>query len=120
MGIYYYLFSKSRAAGICLGKRGKRSDSEFDGPVVFIDGARYLLPEDMLQLLVDRFKANNGADDVVVVPDFELFDGVDLLPSDADYTDVGGDVGPPLSTYLPEIEMPEGRAAIVRAGLRLT
>ncbi|WP_457337982.1 hypothetical protein [Rhizobacter sp. P5_C2] len=119
MGIYYYLYDRETAKGVCLGKRGRRFDAEFEGPTVCINGDQYLLPANLLQLLIDRFKASSSAHCVSILPDYELFDGADaILPAATPYTAIGGDVGPPLSIYLPELESEAGRAAVMQAGLR--
>ncbi|WP_431262363.1 hypothetical protein ACQ859_19700 [Roseateles chitinivorans] len=119
MGVCYYLFDKKGAKGICLGKAGHRTDAEFDGPVAWLDGCRYHLPSALLQQMIDRFTAEAGPENVVVLPEYELFDGEEHLAWDAEYVDIGGDIGPSLSVYLPELETTSGREAIVRSGRRI-
>jgi hypothetical protein len=114
MSVSYYLFSKASKEYISLGSRGRRSDYEYEGPVIWMGPLRSRLPRHLLQTLIDRFREAHGTDDVVVCSSEELFDSTDYLTEDEMGIEVGGerDGDLPLTKYLPELDDPGVREEI--------
>jgi hypothetical protein len=106
MSIYYYLFSSNNRECINLGKKGRRNDYEYDGPSVILSGKTYLLPAQYLELMKQRFIEKNGKNNIVICPDYDLFDTEEYLKDDEEFYEVGGerDFDLPITKYLPEIE----------------
>jgi hypothetical protein len=100
MGIYYLYFNPMNKECLPLGK--KVDGYSYEGPVVYLSGKRYFLPRKYLLLLIKRFA---GGGDVLLVPDYEIFDSEEYVSSDELIYKVGGGGAedPPLSKYLPEI-----------------
>lgn len=108
MSVSNYLFSKTSKEYVLLGRKGRRPDSEYEGPIVWLGALRSRLPAYLLQRLIDRFRAAHGADDVLVCSSDELFDSTDYLAEDEIGTEIGGerDGDLPLTRYLPELDEP--------------
>jgi len=119
MGICHYLFNKETKEGINLGKRGKRIDFEFQGPVCFVNDKRYLLPPKYLNLLIERFKQTGDEKTILIIEDYELLDTFDYLKEDEDLIKIGGDryFDLPLEKYLPELDSPEVQKEIGETGI---
>ncbi len=105
MSIYYYLFSVDNKECLTLGCKGTRLDSEYEGPIYWLEGQRYYLPERLLKLLIERFYKKNGSDKVHLLREDELYDSGEYLDVDDVCIQVGSDEddAPPLSKYLPEL-----------------
>ena len=88
MSIYYYLYNKGTNECLYLGKGEFQQILDFPGPTVLINGAKYLLPKKYLKLIIDRMKGSVGSDDVVVVPDYKLFDGVEFVSSNENIIEI--------------------------------
>lgn len=118
MGIYYFYFGRDTKECLSLGKKVTVRSPEFEGPGVILSGQRYLLPEKYLQLVIERFRANNPSG-ALLLPDYELLDSTDYIPEDELAVVVGGDnIGdPPLTKYFPELQQYSVRDEIQRAGM---
>ena len=113
MSTYYYLRATEAREAVPLGKKVNNSLG-YEGPVVWISGSRYRLPEKYLSILLKRFRDCHGADNTVFCGDYELFDSGELIPEEEDVFIIGGDrdKDPPIEKYLPEITDPHVMAEI--------
>jgi hypothetical protein len=105
MSICYYLFAINSKKCLDLGRKGKREDSEYDGPVIFLPEGKYYLPFEYLELLIERFTEENGSDNIICLPDYELFDEYEYIKENDNYDIIGGDreFDTPIKKYLPEL-----------------
>ena len=122
MSIANYIFNKVSKECIYLGKKGVRSDFEFEGPLHFIGNKRYLLPVEYLSLLLERFRETGNEDDLIILGSDELLDTEDYLPEDEDLIEIGGEnyLDLPLSKYLPELNEDNVIREIEEKGILIT
>jgi hypothetical protein len=108
MSVYFYLFNKKTKLGLCLGKKGIRSDHEYQGPSVSISEKQYFLPKKYLDLLIESFYRDSESGEILLLEDHELFDTNKYLSEDEDLIEIGGDKygDIPLHKYLPELDNP--------------
>jgi hypothetical protein len=115
MAIYYYLSATNAQQAIPLG-RSTPNSLGYEGPVVWICGNRYRLPDKYLSLLIERFRKRHRTSETVIYADYELFDSEKVVAQEDDILVVGGDrdTDPPLEEYLPEIKQPDVIAELVK------
>lgn len=119
MSIASYLFNKASKECVYLGKRGVRKDFEFEGPLFFLGENRYLLPVDLLELLIERFREAGSESDLVLVESDDLLDTEIYLSEDDELIEIGGEkyLDPPLAKYLPELDDESGRKNVLENGI---
>lgn len=118
MSVYFYLFNKETKECLCLGKKLDRDGVGYQGPSVFVEGKSYFLPDDYLELLIQRFKGSEAGENVIILPEYELFDSEEYLSEDEETVEIGGESygDLPITEYLPELEKQAVRDEIKRRG----
>jgi hypothetical protein len=104
MSVYTYIFSPETKEGICLYKRLIDKNPPFEGVITYIERDRYWLPNNYLQLLIDRFSEAHS--DSKFIEDYKLWK---LIGDDEYIIEIGGDCDwdLPLTKYLPELNDPK-------------
>jgi hypothetical protein len=118
MSVYFFLFNKETKECLCLGKKRERDGVMYQGPSVFVDGDNYFLPNDYLELLIERFNGKKDNDNVIILPDYELFDTEDYVSESEDLVEIGGESygDLPITKYFPELGQDAVKEDIKRRG----
>lgn len=108
MKTVFCLFGMDSRRVLDLGER-TADGLGFQGPTVYLQSRPYHLPEELLTVLLRRFREENLTRGAVVVEKERLFSGTFNASPDEIFSIVGRDADddPPFEDYLPELQDPE-------------